>query len=200
MNLRDEDELIGVRLTEGEHDITLVTRQGMSIRFSEQDVRDTGRNTQGVRGIRLDDGDAVVGMAPIESDKNLLVVSDRGFGKRTEFDEYRIQTRGGKGLITYRTTEKTGKLAGIALVDDTNDVILISDSGVIIRMAAAEIPVLLRNTQGVTLMRTKDGVVVDIAVVDHEEPEEDVIEGEEVVYEAEEGVEAPQDVVAPAGE
>jgi DNA gyrase subunit A len=196
MNLRDEDELIGVRLTEGEHDITLVTRQGMSIRFSEQDVRDTGRNTQGVRGIRLDDGDAVVGMAPIESDKNLLVVSERGFGKRTEFDEYRIQTRGGKGLITYRTTEKTGPLAGIALVDDTNDVILISDSGVIIRMAAAEIPVLLRNTQGVTLMRTKDGVVVDIAVVDHEEPVEDIAEGED----GENAVEAPQDVVAPAEE
>ena len=185
MSLRDDDELIGVRLTEGDHAITLVTREGMSIRFSEQDVRDTGRNTQGVRGIRLEEGDIVVGMAPIESGKNLLVVSERGFGKRTEFDEYRIQTRGGKGLITYRTTEKTGRLAGIALVDDTNDVILISDSGVIIRMAAAEIPVLLRNTQGVTLMRTRDGRVVDIAVVDHEEPGE-------VVYEGEDGADLPE--------
>ncbi len=170
MNLRDEDELVGVRLTEGEHEIVLATRDGMSIRFSETDVRDTGRNTQGVRGIFLEDGDAVVGMAPIEPGKTLLVVSENGYGKRTEFEEYRVQARGGKGLITYRATEKTGRLAGIALVDDGNDVILISDSGVIIRMRASEIPVLLRNTLGVTMMRTRDGRVVDIAVVEHEEP------------------------------
>lgn len=169
VNLRDEDELIGVRLTEGDHDIILVTRNGMSIRFSETDVRDTGRNTQGVRGIHLDDDDSVIGMAPIEEGRTLLVVSERGFGKRTEMDEYRIQARGGKGLITYRTTQKTGPLAGIALVEDEQDLILVNDSGVIIRMSVAEIPVLSRNTQGVTLMRTRDGVVVDLAVVEHEE-------------------------------
>ncbi len=196
VSLKDEDELVGVRLTEGEHDITLCTREGMSIRFSEQDVRDTGRNTQGVHGIRLDDGDEVVGMAPIEAGKNLLVVSENGFGKRTEFDEYRVQTRGGKGLITYRTTEKTGRLAGIALVDDTNDVILISDSGVIIRMAASEIPVLLRNTLGVTLMKTRDGRVVDIAVVAHEEPEADYGDGE-TVYGGEDGADLPDGAAGP---
>jgi DNA gyrase subunit A len=141
----------------------------MSIRFPEADVRDTGRNTQGVRGILLDEDDAVIGMVPTVEGKTLLVVSEKGFGKRTELDEYRIQTRGGKGLITYRPSEKTGLLAGIALVDETNDLILINDSGVIIRMMAAEIPILMRITQGVTLMRTRDGKVVDLAVVEHDE-------------------------------
>ncbi|HEY5466722.1 MAG TPA: DNA gyrase subunit A [Clostridia bacterium] len=172
VNLREEDELIGVRLTDGNNDIVLVTRGGMSIRFHEHDVRDTGRNTQGVRGILLDEGDQVIGMAPVETGKTLLVVSEKGFGKRTEMDDYRVQTRGGKGLITYKTVEKTGRLVGIALVDDDNDIILISDNGVIIRMWALEIPILARITQGVTLMRTRDGKVVDIAVVEHEEIDE----------------------------
>ncbi|MHB1484566.1 MAG: DNA gyrase subunit A [Saccharofermentanales bacterium] len=172
VNLRENDELIGVRLTEGEHDITLVTRKGMSLRFNENDVRHTGRNTQGVRGIMLSDEDSVIGMAPIEEGKTLLVVSERGFGKRTELDEYRVQTRGGKGLITYRTTDKTGELAGIALVDDINDIILINDNGIIIRLSASEIPILSRVTQGVTLMRSRDGKIMDIAIVDREETDE----------------------------
>lgn len=169
VNLREDDELVGVRLTDGDNDIVLVTRKGMSIRFSEEDVRDTGRNTMGVRGISLTDNDQVIGMAPIINDHNLLVVSEKGFGKRTEMDEYRIQTRGGKGLITYRIAEKTGPLVQIALVDDSKDVMLINDSGVVIRLSVAEIPVLSRVTQGVTLMRTRDCRVVDIAIVDHEE-------------------------------
>jgi DNA gyrase subunit A len=180
MNLREDDELVGVRLTEGEHDITLVTRQGMSIRFNENDVRSIGRNTQGVRGMTLAEDDNVIGMVPIEEGKTLLVISERGFGKRTEMEDYRCQTRGGKGLITYRTTDKTGMLAGIALVDETNDVVLINDTGVIIRLSVMEIPILSRVTQGVTLMRSKVGKVVDIAVVDHEEDaEDDGMEGEE---------------------
>jgi DNA gyrase subunit A len=169
MNLREDDELVGVRLTEGEHDITLVTRQGMSIRFNENDVRSIGRNTQGVRGMTLAEDDNVIGMVPIEEGKTLLVISERGFGKRTEMEDYRCQTRGGKGLITYRTTDKTGMLAGIALVDESNDVVLINDTGVIIRLSVMEIPILSRVTQGVTLMRSKVGKVVDIAVVEHEE-------------------------------
>jgi DNA gyrase subunit A len=172
INLREGDELVGVQLTESHNDIVLVTRRGMSIRFADEDVRATGRNTQGVRGIALDDDDEVVGMAPTVPGKTILVVSERGFGKRTELDEYRIQTRAGKGLITYRPSEKTGLLAGIALVDDQNDVILVSDTGIIIRMSASEIPILSRNTQGVRLMRTGEGRVVDLAVVEHEEAEE----------------------------
>ncbi len=175
INLRDDDELVGVRLTDGQQEIVLVTRKGMSIRFGEEDVRDTGRNTMGVRGITLTNDDEVIGMAPIVFGENLLVVSEKGFGKRTEMEEYRTQTRGGKGLITYRIAEKTGPLVRIALVDDSNDVILINDSGIVIRLAAAEIPILSRVTQGVTLMRTKAGKVVDIAVVEHEdETEEDL--------------------------
>jgi DNA gyrase subunit A len=168
ISLREGDELVGVRLTEGENDITLVTRYGMSIRFSEEQIRSTGRNTQGVRGIRLSQDDRVIGMASIESGKNLLVISERGFGKRTEMEDYRVQSRGGKGLMTYRTSEKTGPLAGIALVEDHNDVVLINDTGIIIRLSVSEIPVLSRVTQGVTLMRSKAGKVVDIAVVDHD--------------------------------
>ncbi len=184
--LREDDELIGVRLTEGDHDITLVTHEGMSIRFNENDVRSTGRNTQGVKGITLDDDDFVIGMVPIDIAKTLLVISERGFGKRTEMDEYRVQSRGGKGILTYRTTEKTGKLSGIALVDESNDVILINDTGVIIRLDANEIPILSRATQGVTLMRSRDGRVVDIAVVEHEEPGET------------EGAESPEELPEPA--
>ena len=171
VNLREDDELIGVQLTESHHDIVLVTRHGMSIRFADDDVRSTGRNTQGVRGIQLDDDDVVIGMAPTDATKTLLVVSEKGFGKRTDLDEYRRQSRGGKGLITYKPSEKTGLLAGIALVDDNDDVIMINDAGVIIRLAAAEIPILTRITQGVTLMRTRAGKVVDIAIVDHEAAE-----------------------------
>ena len=173
VNLREDDELIGVRLTDGRQEIVLVTRKGMSIRFSEEDVRDTGRNTMGVRGISLKNDDVVIGMAPIAEGENLLVVSERGFGKRTELEEYRTQTRGGSGLITYRVAEKTGPLVGIALIDDTKDVLLINDVGIVIRLAAAEIPVLSRVTQGVTLMRSKDGKVVDLAVIEHEEEEEE---------------------------
>ena len=173
VNLRDDDELVGVRLTDGQQEIVLVTRKGMSIRFGEEDVRDTGRNTMGVRGITLSGDDEVVGMAPIVEGENLLVVSEKGFGKRTEMEEYRTQTRGGKGLITYRIAEKTGPLVRIALVDDDKDVLLINDSGIVIRLSAAEIPILSRVTQGVTLMRTRIGKVVDIAILDHEDVEEE---------------------------
>ncbi len=170
INLREDDELVGVRLTDGCKEVVLVTQKGLSIRFSEEDVRDTGRNTMGVRGINLGEDDRVIGMAPIIEGENLLVVSEKGFGKRTEMDEYRTQTRGGKGLMTYRIAEKTGPLVRIALVDDTKDILIINDSGVIIRLAAMEIPVLSRVTQGVTLMRSKDSKVVDLAIVEHEEP------------------------------
>ena len=200
INLREDDELIGVQLTESHNDIVLVTREGMSIRFDDEDVRATGRNTQGVRGIALDDGDEVVGMAPTVPGKTILVVSERGFGKRTELEEYRIQTRAGKGLITYKPSEKTGSLAGIALVDDSNDLIVVSDTGIIIRMSAAEIPILSRNTQGVRMMRTGEGKVVDLAVVEHEEPgEEEALEGVQDTAEGETG-ETSDATFEPAGD
>lgn len=172
--LRENDELIGVRLTDGSKDIILVTRNGMSIRFSETDVRPLGRVSQGVRGISLEDDDYVIGMGATIEDTKLLVVTEHGFGKRTELDEYKVQSRGGKGILTYRVTDKTGKVEGMKLVNDADDIILISDDGSIIRMNVDEISVLGRATQGVTLMRMSNGnKVVGLARIINEDDEEE---------------------------
>ena len=156
ITLREGDELIATRLTDGAHDILLVTRQGMSIRFREKDVRPMGRTSQGVIGIRLDDADETVSMLRFVEDTTLLVATRNGFGKRTELDEYKTQTRGGKGILTYRVTEKTGPIAGAMLVQEEDDLMLITSVGTIIRMHVNEISVLSRVTQGVTLMRTTE--------------------------------------------
>ncbi len=176
VTLRENDELIDVRLTDGERDIILVTRNGMSIRFKESDVRPLGRVSQGVIGINLQEDDYVIGMATSRSDATLLVVTENGFGKRTELDEYKTQTRAGKGILTYRVTEKTGKVVGVKLVDEEDEIMLISFDGTIIRMEVGGISILGRATQGVTLMRTSDdNHVVSIARI---EPEDDDEEGE----------------------
>ena len=164
ITLKDDDELIDVRLTDGQDNVVLVTRKGLSITFDEKDVRPVGRTAQGVIGMRLDDGDYVVGMEPIVvgSNATLLTITENGFGKRTELDEYRVQNRGGRGVITYKITPKTGEIVGIKIVNGTEDVILITDTGTIIRLNSGEISVLGRSTQGVTLMRTNEGKVVSI--------------------------------------
>ncbi len=172
INIREDDELVGVHLTDGNQEIVLVTKSGLSIRFNENCVRSTGRNTMGVKGITLREGDAVIGMAPVVENQNLLVVAEKGFGKRTELEEYRVQSRGGKGLMTYRVSDKTGPLVRALLVDDDKDILIINDDGILIRLWAKEIPVLSRVTQGVTLMRSKGSLIVDVAIVDHEEEEE----------------------------
>ena len=173
VTLRDNDELIGVRRTDGNKDIILITKRGMSIRFMESDVRAMGRVSMGVRGIRLSEGDSVVGMGAYIEDTSLLVVTENGFGKRTELSEYRIQTRAGKGILTYRITERTGLIAGMKLVNENDDVILISRDGTIIRMPAASISVLSRATQGVTLMRTNEqNRVVGLARIIRDEDDE----------------------------
>ena len=161
ITLKDDDELIDVRLTDGEDNVVLVTKQGMCITFSERDVRPIGRVSQGVIGIRLDEGDTVIGMVQ-GSKSTLLAITENGFGKRTELDEYRVQTRGGKGVITYKITPKTGTIVGIRIVNEDDDVMLITDTGTIIRINVTEISVLGRSTQGVTLMRTNEGKVVSI--------------------------------------
>ncbi|HHW49473.1 MAG TPA: DNA gyrase subunit A [Clostridiaceae bacterium] len=174
--LKEGDELIGVRLTDGTKDIILVTRKGMSIRFNESDVRPLGRVSQGVRGIKLEDGDYVIGMgATVENATSLLVVTENGFGKRTDLDEYKVQSRGGKGILTYRVTEKTGELAGIKLVDEKDDIILITSNGTLIRINAADVSLLGRATQGVTLMRTDDdNKVVGVArIISEDDDDED---------------------------
>jgi len=171
INLKENDELIDVRLTDGEDNVVLVTKEGMSITFSEKDVRPIGRAAQGVIGIKLDEGDIVIGMESIisGSKSTLLAITKNGFGKRTELDEYRVQTRGGKGVITYKVTPKTGEIIGIRIVDEEDDVMLITDTGTIIRINVSEISVLGRSTQGVTLMRTNEGNVVSIEKITEKE-------------------------------
>lgn len=168
ITLREDDELIDVRLTDGQDNVVLVTSQGACITFSEKDVRPMGRTAQGVIGIRLDNEDYVIGMESIiEGNKNatLLAITENGFGKRTELDEYRVQTRGGKGVTTYKITPKTGNLVGIRVATDDEDVMLITDNGTIIRLNVKDISILGRSTQGVTLMRTNEGKVVSIETI-----------------------------------
>ena len=159
ITLKEDDELITVRLTDGEDNVVLVTREGMCITFDEKDVRPIGRVSQGVIGIRLDDEDEVIGMESVIAGgkATLLAITENGFGKRTELDEYRVQIRGGKGVITYKITPKTGKLVGARVATEEDDVMLITDTGTIIRLEVKDISVLGRSTQGVTLMRTNDG-------------------------------------------
>jgi DNA gyrase subunit A len=178
VTLRENDELIDVRLTDGTKDIMLVTKNGMSIRFNEKDVRPLGRVSMGVRGIRLDKDDVVIGMGVFIEDTSLLVVTERGFGKRTELEEYKVQTRGGKGILTYRVTEKTGKIAGMKLVNEKDDIMMINSDGTIIRINVKDISVLGRATQGVTLMRMDESVyLVGVARIINED--EDLSENEE---------------------
>ena len=172
ITLKEDDELIAVRLTDGQDNVVLVTENGMSITFTEQEVRPMGRTAQGVIGIKLSEGDKVIGMESIIPGLkgSLLAITENGFGKRTELDEYRVQNRGGRGVITYKITQKTGKLVGCRVTGETNDVMMITDTGTIIRISVKDVSVLGRSTQGVTLMRTNDGgKVVSIELVEPEE-------------------------------
>ena len=172
LTLEKGDELITVLKTGGKDQIVLATEQGMAICFEENDVRPMGRDAGGVRGIRLEDGDRVVGACVAEEGKELLTVTKNGFGKRTALTEYHAQNRGGKGLKNYNLTAKTGLVAGVAVVDDSDDVMLIENGGVIIRMAASDINTYGRGTQGVILMRLEEGnEVISIQRTDREEEE-----------------------------
>jgi len=180
LSLDDGDELIAVLKTNGSDNILLATRQGMAICFAETDVRPMGRDAAGVRGIRLDDGDEVVSAAVAAESKSLLTITENGYGKRTAVEAYlrgedrQPQTRGGKGLRNYRLTGKTGLVAGAAIVDDTNDVMLIESGGVVLRTPAASINLYGRDTQGVILMRIEEGnrVIGVEAISNTEETEE----------------------------
>ena len=175
INLKEEDALIDVKLTDGEDNVVLVTKKGMSITFDEKDVRPMGRAATGVIGIKLADDDSVIGMESIiaGSKATLLSITENGFGKRTELDEYRVQTRGGRGVMTYKVTPKTGNIVGIRIAGEDEDVMLITDTGTIIRLHISEISILGRVTQGVTLMRTNEGKVVSIETIANEEKEEE---------------------------
>ncbi len=179
VNIRDNDKVVDVAVTNENQEIILVSRSGKAIRFNSDDVRETGRNTSGVRGMKLDDDDVIVGMVPVTDNGELLVISEKGYGKRSGVEEYRQQNRGGKGLITYKVSEKTGNLVGCTLVSDEDDLLIITDSGVIIRVSAQEIPTLSRATSGVRLMKASGASIVDFAITYHEEEEEELPEGEE---------------------
>jgi DNA gyrase subunit A len=152
MGMNEGDRLIATAITAGQEEVFLSTRQGMSIRFHEEDVRPMGRSAVGVRGIDLEEDDVVVGMDILRPQGTMLTVTGKGYGKRTAVEEYRKQSRGGKGVITLKVTDKTGPVTGVCQVSDTDDVMLVTDGGKIIRLAAGEIRVIGRNTQGVRLI------------------------------------------------
>ncbi|MGH7562610.1 MAG: DNA gyrase subunit A [Gemmatimonadales bacterium] len=166
INIEPGDELIDVQITDGNNDIVLATRGGMSIRFHESDVREMGRATTGVKGIELDKDDTVIGMVVIRRDSTLLVVSEKGFGKRSELADYRVQRRGGKGIITFHNTEKTGACVALKEVLADDELMMITKHGIIIRVPVEGIRVIGRNTQGVRVMNLDDGdLLVDVARV-----------------------------------
>ena len=183
ITLEEGDELICVRETDGEQAILIVTHDGMSISFRETDVRCMGRDAAGVRGIRLREGDYVIGAARAKHDHQVLMVTENGYGKRTGMDEYfradGPQNRGGYGLKGYQVTDKTGPIAGVKVVDENDDIFIISDDGVIIRMSVKDINIYSRFAQGVILMRLQEGVkVISIARTEHEEETENPAESE----------------------
>ena len=150
--LREGDELIEVKVTDNTEDIFLATKFGMSIRFKETDARITGRVSYGVIGMKLDEGDEVIGMQMASQGEYMLVASEKGYGKRTRISEFKLQLRGGKGLLCYNVTEKTGNLVGMKLLDDGRDIMLITNEGILIRMSVDDISIIGRNTSGVKLM------------------------------------------------
>ncbi len=173
ISLDQGDEVIGVRLTDGQREIILSTSQGQAIRFKEADVRSMGRGAGGVRGMNLEAGDTVVGMDVADPAATLLAVAERGYGKRTAMDEYRLTGRGGKGIITMRTTDKTGPVIAVRMVTDADDIMLVTDGGKVIRTPVKHLSVIGRNTQGVRLIELTEGEkVVSVARLAEKEEEE----------------------------
>ena len=187
IRLNEGDELISVQVASGDDEIIVASNAGKCIRFSEHDVRPMGRDTQGVRAMLIDDDDAVVDMTVIKEGYDILTISRHGFGKRSDVEDYRLQSRGGKGIKAGVFNEKTGNLACLKLVKDDEDLMIIADNGIIIRTAAAGISKIGRDTKGVTIMKLGDAIVKSVAVVPHseEQPDDETEESaESVVSEA----------------
>jgi len=177
VNLDEGDSLIAARLTDGKTDIFLGTRMGQAIRFHEEEVREMGRTARGVKGIKLDEGDLVVSMETVEEGATVLTVTEGGYGKRTEFAEYRGQGRGGSGLINIKITEKNGPVAGIVKVRDSDELMISTSTGKIIRIAMKDVSVIGRNTQGVKLMDIEEGEqITGIAPIAEKEEEGEAAE------------------------
>jgi len=181
ISLREDDDLISVRLTDGEKQVIIGTRDGMLVRFQEDDIRSMGRTAGGVRGIKLRDGDEVVGMEIVEPGQEILVVTEKGYGKRTSEEDYRLQSRGGVGLKTIQITDKNGPMVAVKTVDGSEDLMLITINGMLIRMDVNDISLIGRSTQGVRLIRLGDDELV--ATVAKVEKAEESFEDEEEVEE-----------------
>jgi DNA gyrase subunit A len=191
INVREGDNLVEARLTNGTSEIIIASREGKAIRFNESTVRPMGRNATGVRAIRLDEGDEVIGMASIEdpTQTNVLVVTENGMGKRSEVEDYRITNRGGKGVSAMKVTDKTGKLVTIKDVDDTNDIMIINKSGITIRLSVKELRVLGRVTQGVRLINIGDkDEIASVAKINYIPGEEETEEGEDTPADSSEDI------------
>lgn len=184
INLDEGDELCWVKLTDGEQNLMIATKKGMSISFNEQDARCIGRTARGVKAITLSEGDEVAGMCVLDPAKKVLTVSETGYGRRSDVSNYRIQSRGGKGLINYHT-EQYGDVAAITMVSETDDVILISSDGIIIRIEALDISEFARPSKGVRVMRVSEGErLITLSLAEHENEEDALEEGEEAPAEA----------------
>lgn len=177
IELVEGDELISVNLTDGEREILIATHNGLAIKFKETDARAMGRTTRGVKAMELRDGDYIISAVVAKEGHEVLAITEGGFGKRTEFEEYRLQSRGGKGIFTYKITDKTGKLAGVVSASDEDDVMLITSEGVVIRLHVDEISKFGRQTQGVRLVKMKDGVSVVSIALTEKYKEEEISEG-----------------------
>ena len=185
ITLKDNDELVSVKKTTGNDEILMASSNGRMVRFNESAVRIMGRSASGVRGINLDDG-ILVGMEIVEPNEYVLVITEKGYGKKTPVDEYRITNRGGKGVKTVNITEKNGSIVSFKTVDDSKDLMIITDSGIIIRLAVDKISTMSRVTQGVKLINLKeDSIVSSTSIVDREEVSDDNINGENIEKESE---------------
>jgi DNA gyrase subunit A len=174
IKLKDDDELINVRIADDSEDVVMGTHEGYAIRFHVADIRPTGRTSMGVRGINLRSGDEVVGMDILSDTSDVLCVSEKGYGKRTPAEQYRIQNRGGKGVQTYKCSKKTGKLVGFNVIDDGGEIMMINNEGIVIKLKTDDISQIGRSTQGVRLMRLKgDERIATICKVQNEEPEDE---------------------------
>ncbi len=179
ISIVEGDELISVQLTSGEDEIIMASREGKCIRFSEKDVRPMGRDTQGVRSMNLDGDDRLVDMAVIKPDCEVITITENGYGKRSDIEDYRLQQRAGKGIKAGVFNEKTGKLVNLKLVHEDEDVMIIADSGIIIRIAAKDISKIGRDTQGVRVMKLTEGKVAVVAITPHGEEKDDEEESAE---------------------
>jgi DNA gyrase subunit A len=204
MKVVEDDHLIAAAITEGNDEVIIVTKNGQAVRFQEGKVRSMGRNSQGVRGVSLQGDDEVVGMVVVKDDDVLLTICANGYGKRTPVSDYRLTNRGGKGVINIKTTERNGPVVSVMDVTEDNDVVIITQNGILIRQSIRDVSIIGRNTQGVRLINLDDGDrVIDVARVEKEDDVDEEAEDGDMVNEVSENggvvIDAPTNGVAEEG-